>query len=719
MPDDAWGLGAQVGDYRLEASLGAGAMGQVYRARHLPTGALRALKRLAPGSDELERERFLREGQAIARLEGHPHVLEVHAAGVHAGEPYLVLQLAAGGSLAERLRAGPLAPEEARALGQQLAGALAYVHGAGVVHRDLKPDNVLFDERGRPLLADFGVARLDDATRLTRTADVTGTPLYMAPEVARGATEPASDVYSLGALLYECLSGRPPIEARGGVLATLDAISREAPAPLRQLAPGVPAWLDEACLSALAKEPGERPSAAAFAELLARGDALQGRSLLLPLALALALLAAAALALSLALEARGERGRPSPSLAARSPGEGPRPSRSPAPELEAPDLGAPDLGAPGPGRGRPYLDTPARVIAYARSLGDAEAYAEELRRARASFAPSGGDELTRLLTSSQPLTPAQQEELWLAFCNLRRGLSAPNLWVVLCDHLSQRHWEPLPYLGQILVMISGGRNQVGEFLQEEAALRAHPHALTRLGEPGVGPLAESFRRAQQPLEQAQTWLALLERLRPEAARSPEWRQARALVRQGALPEALALYRRLFARSRGQPSEPLLALELSQVARYRWNLELGSPRLYDADEGPRRAARAQLEAWRSELQGLLAELTCVEVYAQLSLLEQRVGETWGLQAVRERREAFERGIQVMEVGLERFPGHYDLLLRGAHLHKLVARVAPARAIEHLRASLRLIERVLLLRRSERWELFRQHRERDLHNLERAR
>ncbi|HBP21543.1 MAG TPA: hypothetical protein DEA08_27620, partial [Planctomycetes bacterium] len=564
------------------------------------------------------------------------------------------------------------------------------------------PDNVLFDERGTPLLADFGVARLDDATRLTRTADVTGTPVYMAPEVAHGAAEAASDVYSLAALVYECLSGRPPIEAQGSVLATLDAISHQEPAPLREQLAEVPPWLDRLCLRALAKDPRQRPSAAAFAEALDQGAEHEARSLALPLSLALLLLLAGGLALAGALKARAARARPAPSLAAAPTlAPSPQPSASAAPHQT-------------PARPAPYLDLPANVVAFARTQGDAAAYGGEVERARASLAKGREEERTRLLLSGRALTPAEHEVLWRAFCDLRRGITAPNLWLVLCDHLTRQHWEPIPYLGQILVMVSSGKNPVGHYLLEEAALRGHPHALTRLGEPGIGPLAEGYRRAA-PSEKPRAWLALLEALRPDSARSSAWRAARELVRQGSLVEALARYRELFAASRGERSAPQLALELSQVARFRWGIELGSPTPFDDDESRRRDARARLAAWRLELETFLEELVCVEGYYQLSMLHERVAETWPPSASRERRAALEKGIAVVEAGLERFPEQHGLLLRAANLHKLAARAAPAQRVPHLRASLRLAERSLLQRHSPRWEEFRNHRQRDLENL----
>ena len=133
-----------------------------------------------------------------------------------------------------------------------------------------------------------------------------------------------------------------------------------------------------------------------------------------------------------------------------------------------------------------------------------------------------------------------------------------------------------------------------------------------------------------------------------------------------------------------------------------------------DEARRREARADLERWRSELEGLLEQLVCVEGYYQLAMLEQRVAETWR-PGTRERREALERGLRFVEAGLERFPEQHGLLLRGANLYKMAARASPSKKVAHLRGSLRLVERALVQRTSERWKLFREHRVRDLENL----
>ncbi|RMG11897.1 MAG: serine/threonine protein kinase, partial [Planctomycetota bacterium] len=279
-PDPA--LGLDFGGHRLVRRLGAGGMGAVYLARHEATGASRAIKLLAP-RDREDAVRFAREGEALARLRPHPNVVGVHACGAAHGRLYLVMDYAPGGSLAERLKPGPLPPEEAARTVEAVARGLAHAHAAGILHRDLKPANVLFDERGTPRLTDFGLARLAWEGSLTASGTVLGTPGSMPPEQISTprAVDARSDVYGLGALLYEALTGHPPFRGTS-VLAVLSKVLEDAPVPPAENAPGVPDWLDALCIAALEKDLAQRPpSAAAFADALARGasPARQGRSL--------------------------------------------------------------------------------------------------------------------------------------------------------------------------------------------------------------------------------------------------------------------------------------------------------------------------------------------------------------------------------------------------------------------------------------------------------
>ena len=317
--------------------LGRGGMGVVFLAAEARGRRRVALKTLLPHAPALAKERFQREAEAQARVDQHPHVGRIVSAGVHAGRLFHVQDYASGGDLAARLRRGPLSAAEAQRVVAAVASGIAHLHAHGVVHRDLKPGNVLFDGEGRPLIVDFGVARLLDADSLTRSGQILGTIAYMAPEQlddSRSAGAPA-DVYALGALLYASLSGRAPFAADASY-SLMTAVFRDPPAPLGR--PDLdPAW-EALILSALAKDPAQRPlGAEAFREALlalplaeeAAGRAPRRVGLGLALgALLCGLLGALAWAAWTAWGA-GPRGAPSPS-------PGPAASASPAtPQIAA------------------------------------------------------------------------------------------------------------------------------------------------------------------------------------------------------------------------------------------------------------------------------------------------------------------------------------------------------------------------------------------------
>jgi serine/threonine protein kinase len=260
--------------YELLGELGRGGMGVVYRARPARLNRLVALKVILTGGHAAaaDRVRFLAEAEAVAAL-AHPNVVQVFECGMHDGQPYLALEYCPGGSLADKLRGTPLPPRAAAALVEPLARAVQAAHGRGIVHRDLKPANVLLADDGTPKVTDFGLAkRVEGGAGLTQTGAILGTPSYMAPEQAAGskAVGPAADVYALGAVLYECLTGRPPFRAETA-LDTLQQVLTDDPVPVGRLQPRTPCDLETICLKCLRKEPDKRfPAAGALADDLRR-----------------------------------------------------------------------------------------------------------------------------------------------------------------------------------------------------------------------------------------------------------------------------------------------------------------------------------------------------------------------------------------------------------------------------------------------------------------
>jgi serine/threonine-protein kinase len=270
----------------LEAKLGAGGMGQVYLARERATGRQLAVKYLHFVSHPSSRERFRVEVQALANVR-HSNIVQVFAVALDGREPYFTMEHLPGGSLANRLKAaGPLPPVEAAGLIESLARAAAAAHDAGILHRDIKPSNVLLDADGTPKLADFGLAKwVDRDEQLTASGSLIGTPSYMAPEQAARRHDdigPATDVYSLGATLYECLAGRPPFKGPTPE-ATTELVLKAPPVPPRSLKPEIPTDLEAVCLKCLEKRGTDRyPSPIALAADLGRflrGDSTVARPL--------------------------------------------------------------------------------------------------------------------------------------------------------------------------------------------------------------------------------------------------------------------------------------------------------------------------------------------------------------------------------------------------------------------------------------------------------
>jgi hypothetical protein len=247
-------------------------MGEVYRARDRETGKDVAVKLIA-GGDHENLPRFAREVQILASL-SHPAIVRYVAHGVTPdGNPYLVMDWVEGETLHDRLERAGLTIAETLQLGQRLADALAYAHGLGVIHRDLKPGNLILPahDLSRISLLDFGIARTPTAGSLTETGALVGTPAYMAPEQARGerGLGPAVDVFALGCILYECLTGRRAFEGKH-VLALIAKVVLWEPPPPRSLDPEVPVELDDAITKMITKEAAQRPrDGAAVAALLA------------------------------------------------------------------------------------------------------------------------------------------------------------------------------------------------------------------------------------------------------------------------------------------------------------------------------------------------------------------------------------------------------------------------------------------------------------------
>ena len=251
------------GRFRALAELGSGAMGTVYRAHDDVLGRSVAIKALHT-RDSGTRERFLREARAIGAVL-HPNILAVYDAGTDDRTPYLVMELAAAGSLRERIKAGPLPIETVREVGIQIARALAAAHAANILHRDVKPANILCANDVWKL-ADFGIARLPDST-LTVEGQFLGSPSYAAPESLRaGQFSPASDIYGLGATLYEAVTGSPPHGDHE--FPSLIRKLEQDPPPVRTHR-AVPAPLEHAIMATLARDPARRPSAEQLAHMLA------------------------------------------------------------------------------------------------------------------------------------------------------------------------------------------------------------------------------------------------------------------------------------------------------------------------------------------------------------------------------------------------------------------------------------------------------------------
>ena len=271
--DDPRSLG-RLGPYEVLSVIGQGGMGIVLKAFDSALDRAVALKVLAPqlAASGAARRRFAREARAAAAVV-HEHVVAIHAVNTWRGLPYLVMQHVPGHSLQERIdRDGPLEIEDVLRIGMQAAAGLAAAHAQGLVHRDVKPSNILL-EHGveRVKLTDFGLARAADDASVTQSGVLAGTPQYMAPEQANGdGVTFRSDLFSLGSVLYAMCAGRPPFRAET-TMAVLRRICEQMPRPLREVNPQVPDWLAAIIARLHAKDPrGRYSTAAEVAELLGR-----------------------------------------------------------------------------------------------------------------------------------------------------------------------------------------------------------------------------------------------------------------------------------------------------------------------------------------------------------------------------------------------------------------------------------------------------------------
>ncbi|MCS7167993.1 MAG: serine/threonine-protein kinase [Gemmatales bacterium] len=271
----------QFGRYELLDEIGRGGMGVVYRAVHVELKRVVAVKMILSGylADAEQIRRFQQEARTAARIR-HPNIVSVFDYGEAEGHHYFAMDYIAGTSLQQLIQQGPLPPEPAVRLVATIARAVAHLHEHGIIHRDLKPSNVLLDEHGQPHVSDFGLAKwLQESEPRTLSGAVLGTPSYMAPEQAQGlvsAITPRTDIYSLGAILYALLTGRPPFVGENPIDIILQVLESEPPSP-RQLRPEIPRDVELICLKCLEKDPARRyASAQELAEDLER--VLRGES---------------------------------------------------------------------------------------------------------------------------------------------------------------------------------------------------------------------------------------------------------------------------------------------------------------------------------------------------------------------------------------------------------------------------------------------------------
>jgi hypothetical protein len=473
----------RIGAYEIEGELGRGGMGVVFRAR-APDGrpvALKLLSRPGPGS---ARDRFERERRLLAEFGEADGFVPLLDAGEERGQPFFVMPLLEGGTLRERLKKGALPVGETIELAEALALALSKAHAKGVVHRDLKPENVIFTGQGgepgaagRPFVADLGLAKHFDSdspgasrsVALSKTGQLLGTVGYMAPEQARDSKQsgPAADVFALGAILYECLSGWPAFEGKT-FYDVLAKVEKESPAPLANVRPETPVWLAGAIERALERDPAARyPDAGALLEAIRRRESgasrtgalrVRGRAARRALVAAPALLAVGLLAAALAQGPRGpdDRGRGpggAPAAASAPPAPGAPESTSVSARVRLEAVAPPSSGdAPASLLAASSAEAAAlRVLAARRAIAYARADAERLRSlfpddrsaavlaAIAALDGAGPGERAR---AEAALDAAPEYELARPLARAARIVDAVIEGTVLADNLVNRRNVP-------------------------------------------------------------------------------------------------------------------------------------------------------------------------------------------------------------------------------------------------------------------------------------
>jgi serine/threonine-protein kinase len=279
-------LSRVIGDYEILEQVARGGMGMVYKARQISLNRIVALKMILAGrfAGDEEVQRFHVEAKSAAQLD-HPGIVPVFHVGSYQGLPFFAMGYVQGETLAQKLKREPMTPRAVASCLRKIALAVQFAHERGIIHRDLKPANILLDEKGEPKITDFGLAKQTESTQeLTATGSVIGTPNYMPPEQAAGKLDQVnerSDVYSIGAMAYAMLTGRPPFSGSSHVETLMQVMSEE-PAPPRKLNPGIPADLEAICAKCMEKNPADRYcSAGELAEDLQRflaGEPIDARN---------------------------------------------------------------------------------------------------------------------------------------------------------------------------------------------------------------------------------------------------------------------------------------------------------------------------------------------------------------------------------------------------------------------------------------------------------